>query len=133
MRWRLAVLGGVALAVGIACKGTPSESGNGCKSTLADVVISTQDNLSYDKPSVTISVQQRVCWDNPGTLAHSVTALVTDTVTNGTNTIIDTLWNIDGQVNPDLVVLASFNKLGDYPYHCRYHQAQGMTGVIHVR
>jgi plastocyanin len=125
----LAFAGLLGIAVGVACKTTTS-GGNGCESTLPDVVIAAQDNRNYDKPDVTISRQQRVCWENNGSLAHSVTALVTRV--NADNTV-DTLWNIDGQLNPNLVVLSTFNTVGDFPYHCRYHQSEGMTGTIHVR
>ena len=45
----------------------------------------------------------------------------------------DTSWHLDGQLNPELVVLyAKFTKVGaNYSYHCRYHSV--MTGVIQVR
>ncbi len=128
MKQLLVLLGVIALGVGVACKDNLG-NGNGCASTLADVVIKAQDNLTYDKPSVTISRQQRVCWENGGSMAHSVTGLVTQ-VKGDT---VDTLWNINAQLNPESVVLSSFNVVGDYPYNCRYHQGSGMTGVIQVR
>ena len=129
MKRLLVLLGSVGIAFGSACKTDPNGQGAGCASTVPDVVISARDNLTYDKPDIAVSRLQRICWENSGTMSHSVTALVTETK----GTMVDTLWNVDGQLNPDLVVLASFNTVGDYPYHCRYHQASGMTGVIHVR
>src|SRR2546427_4550377 len=88
-----------------------------------------QDNLTYDLPSLTVGLQKRVCWENSGSTTHSVTALVT--VTKGMK--LDTLWNVDGTLEPRLIIVASFNTTGDYPYHCRYHEGQGMIGTIHVR
>jgi plastocyanin len=128
MRRRLALLGGLGLAAGIACKSTTS-GGNGCKSAVPDVTISVDNGTSYSLPTVTVPPGARVCWENVGSTFHSVTSdPVTDSVRN------DSTWHLDGQLNPDLVVQYTFNKVGaDYSYHCRYHQAQGMTGVIHVR
>lgn len=117
----------VALVVGVACKSTPSGSGSGCKSTTASQTIEAADDLTFSPSSPTISRGQSVCWENLGSASHTVTALVT--VSNGTT--VDTLWNIDAQLNPDLVVLAVFNTTGNYPYHCRIHS--GMTGTIQVR
>src|SRR5438309_1998261 len=118
----------IVLAIGVACKSTPSGNGNGCKSTASDALIKAQDNLTYDRPSVTISKGQRVCWENGGTTTHTVTALVTVPK----DTMVDTLWYSDAQLNSDYIVLASFGAVGDFPYHCRYHLGQGMSGVIHV-
>lgn len=108
----------------LACSGDPGGQGNGCQSTGADQTINGQDNLSFDRPSVTISAGERVCWQNFGTVQHTVTAEFNAT---------DTTWNIDGQLNPNLVVLKTFTTIGDYSYHCTFHQANGMIGVIHVR
>ena len=118
-----------ALVVSVACKSTPSGSGAGCKSTLASQTIEAGDNLTFNPASATISRGQKVCWENLGNTSHTVTALVT--ATKGTT--VDTLWNIDAQLNPDLVVLAVFDTTGDFPYHCRFHSGSGMTGVIQVR
>ena len=86
--------------------------------------------MAYSSRSLTVKPGSRVCWQNVGSTVHSVTSdPVVDSVVD------DTTWHLDGQLNPELVVLYSqFNKLGaDYRYHCRYHQASGMTGVIQVR
>ena len=124
---RIGLLLGAALVVGLGCKSTPSGNGSGCQSTAASQTIEAGDNRTFTPSSPTISRGQKVCWENLGTASHTVTALVT--VTNGTT--VDTLWNIDAQLNPDLVVLASFATTGNYDYHCRLHP--GMTGVIQVR
>jgi plastocyanin len=108
----------------MACSGEPGGQGSGCQSTGADQTISGQDNNTFDRPNVTITKGDRVCWQNLGTVAHTVTAEFNAS---------DTTWNIDGQLNPDLVVLKTFSTIGDYFYHCTFHRASGMTGVIHVR
>ena len=128
MKQLLVLLGVITLGVGVACKDHLG-NGNGCESTVPDYVIKAQDNLTYDLPTLTVGLQKRICWENSGSTAHSVTALVT--VTNGMK--LDTLWNVDGRLSPEFIVVASFNTTGDYPYHCRYHEAQGMTGTIQVR
>jgi len=128
MRLLLVLLGVITLGVGVACKDNLG-NGNGCDSTVPDYVIKAQDNLTYDLPTLTVGLQKRICWENSGSATHSVTALVT--VTNGMK--LDTLWSVDGQLSPEVIVVASFNTTGDYPYHCRYHGGQGMTGVIQVR
>lgn len=124
---QIGLLLGAALVVGLGCKSTPSGNGSGCKTTTASQTVEAGDNLTFTPSSPTISRGQSVCWENLGTASHTVTALVT--VSNGTT--VDTLWNIDAQLNPDLVVLAVFGSTGNYPFHCRLHS--GMTGVIQVR
>lgn len=128
-RQRLTATGALALAVafvvGQACKGTPSGQGSGCGSTGADVTINAQDNLTYDKPSLQVTMGDRVCWQNIGSVQHTVTA--------DPASPLDSTWNIDGQLSPNLVVLRTFGKVGDYPYHCFYHAGQNMRGVIRVR
>jgi len=113
------------LGVGLACKSSPSGNGNDCKTTTASVIIDAQDNLSFSIPSATVSVGQSVCWQNLGSMAHTVTS---------DPTASDTTWHFEAQLNPNYVVISTFSKVNvDYSYHCRFHQAQGMTGVIHVR
>jgi len=128
MKQLLVLLGVITLGVGVAWMDHLG-NGNECDSTVPDHVIKAQDNLTYDLPTLTVGLQKRICWENSGSATHSVTALVT--VTNGMK--LDTLWSVDGQLSPEFIVVASFNTTGDYPYHCRYHGGQGMTGVIQVR
>jgi plastocyanin len=103
----------------------PNGQGNGCNSTGADVVINAQDNQTFDKPSLTITRGQTVCWQNFGTLTHTVTA---------TSALpADSSWNatsFDRQLSPNLVVIHTFAKAGQYSYKCSIHP--GMTGVINV-
>jgi plastocyanin len=103
----------------------PNGQGNGCASTGADVVINAQDNQTFDKPSLTITRGQTVCWQNFGTLTHTVTA--TSAIPS------DSSWTasaFDHQLSPNLIVIHTFAKAGQYSYHCLIHS--GMTGLINV-
>ena len=128
MRWlhRLALPTVVALAawIGMACSTTSGE-GRGCKSTNADVTIDANDNQTFTVPSRTVGVGQKICWQNFGTVAH--------TVTGDPSSPADTAWqSFTGQLTPDLIVVYVFTTQGDYPYHCTYHPST-MHGVISVR
>ena len=130
MKRLLVLLGSAGIALGIACKTDPSGQGGGCGTTGADYIITVDNGLAYSNPNLVVKIGSRVCWQNIGSIAHSVTSdPVVDSVVD------DTTWHLDGQLNPELVILyAKFNKLGaNYSYHCRYHQGSGMIGVIHVR
>lgn len=127
---RLLVLLGIAgIALGVACKDNLG-NGNGCASTGASNVITVDNSTAYSSPTLTVSPGARICWENTGSTAHTVTS---DVVVD--SAVDDTSWHLDGQLNPELVVLyAKFTKVGaDYHYHCRIHGASGMTGVIQVR
>ena len=116
---------GVLLLAGWACN-NPNGTGGGCSTTGADVTINAQDNLTFDKPSLTISKGQEVCWQNLGTAFHTVTA--TSAVPADSNW---TAAAFDHQLNPGLIVSHVFSTVGDYSYHCSIHA--GMTGTISVR
>ncbi len=111
----------VVVLVVAACS-DPGGQGNGCQSTGADVTISAQDNLTFDKPTLSITRGQRVCWQNIGSTPH--------TVTSDPALPADPTWTLDDQLNTNTVVIHTFSSPGDYPYHCFYHV--GMRGTIHV-
>lgn len=112
------------LVIGWSC-GNPSGQGNGCASTGANVIINAQDNLTFDKPSLTITRGQRVCWQNPGSVTHTVTA---------TSALpADSAWTsttFDQTLRPDGVAIHTFSTAGQYLYRCAFHA--GMTGTINV-
>jgi plastocyanin len=115
---------GALLVVAWAC-GEPGGQGSGCRSTGADVIINAQDNQTYDKPNLTITRGQQVCWQNLGTISHTVTATGA--------TPADSTWTpatFDAQLNPNLVVIRTFGRAGLYAYHCAIHP--GMQGSINV-
>jgi plastocyanin len=112
--------------VTVSC-GNPSGQGNGCQGTGASVVITAQDNRTFNPSKVTISSGQSVCWQNLGSIAHTVTAV--------SATPLDSSWNVDSvnaQLNPASLYLKSFSKTNaNYFYKCSIHI--GMTGEIDVR
>ena len=111
------------ILVVVACS-DPSGQGNGCQSTGADVIINAQDNLSFDKLNLTITRGQKVCWQNAGSVTHNVTS---DPAVPA-----DSNWALDAQLSTITVVLYTFGRAGDYPYHCFFHAGSNMRGTIHV-
>jgi len=108
----------VAVGIGIACKSTTS-GGNTCESTGAQQTINATDSRSFSPATAAVIAGRSVCWQNLGTLTHSVTA---DNPAD----------SFDVTLAPDYVVTKGSGKLGtDFHYHCRYHA--GMTGVIQAR
>jgi len=106
-----------AIAAFAACD-EPS-GGNTCAS-VGGVPVDAQDNHSFNPTPVTVTPNQRVCWQNLGTLEHTITAddLSAD--------------SIDITLPPDFTYSTSWGTTGkDFAYHCRFHS--GMTGVVHVR
>jgi plastocyanin len=122
----LVLLGAACFAAGVivtlSC-GNPSGEGNGCQGTGANIIINAQDNLTFDKPMLTVTHGNQVCWQNLGHTDH--------TVTHTSSSPLDTTWTIDAQLNPGLLVIHSFGTVGNYYYHCSIHT--GMTGEIDVR
>jgi plastocyanin len=113
---KLMLLAGLALGVLAACD--KAGTGNTCASTGA-ITIDARDNQTYEPPSVTITPTQKVCWENLGTLTHTITAdLVADSV--------------DITLPPNFTFTKPFSVQGqDFHYHCRFHP--GMVGLIQVR
>ena len=121
----LAFAAGVAVA--LAC-GNPTGEGNGCAGTGAHIVISAQDNQTFVPSPVTITAGESVCWQNNGSLAHTVTAVSVTGVT-------DSSWtqdSVNAQLNHGGLFLRTFSKVnGNYNYKCSIHI--GMIGQIQVR
>jgi plastocyanin len=119
----LGFVAGVALA--LAC-GNPSGEGNGCAGTGAHTVINAQDNQTFAPNLLSVTHGESVCWQNQGSIAHTVTA-------NGA-TIVDSSWvpdSVNAQLNPGSLFLRTFSKPGvHYFYKCSIHP--GMTGEIDV-
>jgi plastocyanin len=114
-----------ALAITLSC-GSPSGQGNGCQSTGADVIINAQDNQTFDKPNLTITRGQRVCWQNNGSLTH--------TVTPTSSSPLDSNWTaakFDATLAPNSVAIHTFSTVGQYLYRCVFHA--GMTGTINAQ
>lgn len=119
----LALAAGVAMA--LAC-GNPSGEGNGCQGTGAAHIIDAQDSKTFSPALLTISASTSVCWQNTGTISHTMTAT--------SSSPLDSSWIVDSvnvQLNPGSLYFRSFGKVGNYLYHCSLHP--GMTGEVDVR
>ena len=114
------------VAVALAC-GNPAGEGNGCAGTGAQFVINAQDNQTFTPQITTVTHGESVCWQNLGSIAHTVTATTVSPV--------DSSWSADSvnlQLNPGSLVLRTFSRAGyNYFYKCSIHPT--MTGEIQVR
>ena len=115
MRTTLAVGIGLILLLAAAC-GSSTMPANSCGSSGASANISASDGLTFAPKNATITHGQAVCWQNNGSLAHTVTS------DDGTsfNTSLPT-----GQI-----FVRTFSTAGSFPYHCTIHA--DMIGTITV-
>jgi LPXTG-motif cell wall-anchored protein len=80
----------------------------------------TAANFSFSPSTLTIDVGDSVTWTN-----NAVETPHTSTSDNGA-------WD-SGTINPGQSFTHTFSTAGTFPYHCAFHQAQGMVGTIVVR
>jgi plastocyanin len=117
---KLVLLGACAVTAIIAFAACNEPSGGNTCQSLGGVPVDARDDQSFSPASVQITPTQRVCWQNLGTLTHTITA--DDTVADA----------IDITLPPNYTYSTSWGTSGkDFSYHCRFHA--GMTGVVHVR
>jgi plastocyanin len=85
---------------------------------------------SFQPAQIDVAVNDQVVWTNRSTQNHTVT------FDNGPdlnpNCDPKALLFQPGCQAPGATVSRTFSAPGTYAYHCRFHQAQGMTGVIVV-
>src|SRR5260370_38897372 len=106
-----------ALVVAMAACGGSSSTGVGlCGQSGANANLNATDSKVFSPNGTTITHGQSVCWQNNGTLTHSVTA------DNGTS--------FNGTIGPGQTFVQAFPTAGAFPYHCIYHT--GMTGTVTV-
>ena len=111
---KLPLLAASALAMLAACDKTGT--GNTCASTGA-IAVDLTDNNAFVPASLTITPTQSVCWQNLGTVTHTMTsALVSD--------------SIDITLPPNFTYTRGFGAVQTFNYYCRFHSE---TGVIDVR
>ena len=113
------------VALGLAC-GNPAGEGNGCQGTGAGHVIDAQNAKVFSPTPLTINKGTSVCWQNNGSIAHTVTATSASP--------FDSSWvaeSVDVQLNPGALYTRTFGNVGNFFYHCAIHA--GMTGEIDVR
>jgi plastocyanin len=107
----------VGVAISVACD-EPS-GGNTCASVGASSIVDATDDSVFVLASLTISPTQKVCWQNLGSLTHTMTS---------DNASID---GIDVTLPPNFTFTRGFGTQQDFRYHCRFHP--GMVGLIQVR
>jgi plastocyanin len=108
----------IVVAVGLACN-NPS-GGNSCRSVAADVTIDIHDAGGFSPTPVLVNKGQVVCWENPGSVTHSVITSVPATDT------------INEVLPPNTLFEHTFTQApSDITYHCGYHPTE--QGVITVR
>jgi plastocyanin len=125
-----AVVGALGLMVGVAVAlscGNPSGSGNGCNGTGAHTVVNATNSMTFEQNRLTINAGESVCWQNLGSLTHTVTAV--------SATIVDSSWtpdSVNAQLSPGALYVRAFGRAGvNYFYKCSIHA--GMTGEVDVR
>ena len=109
---------GLAMAVALAAAGCGSSTSpaNSCGSAKADANVNTTSSNNFSPSGTTIVHGQTVCWQNNGSVAHTVTS------NDGTS------FNSD--LPTGQIFLHTFPAAGSFPYHCSIHS--GMTGTITV-
>ena len=115
MRVTLALGIGLIFIAAAACSSSSTSTANSCGSSGAAANIGATDAQVFSPNHATITHGQSVCWQNNGSIAHTVTD-------NGG--AFDTSLPV-GQIFVHLYATA-----GTFGYHCTIHA--GMTGTITV-
>ena len=114
---KLLLLAAFGLVLLAACDKTGT--GNTCISTGAAGIVDARDDSVFVLASLTISPTQKVCWQNLGSLTHTMTS---------DNVSID---SINITLPPNFTFTKGFGTQQDFHYHCRFHP--GMVGLVQVR
>jgi plastocyanin len=104
-----------ALVVAMAACSSSSTGTGACGQSGANANVNATDSKVFSPNGTTITHGQSVCWQNNGTLTHSVTA---------DNT------SFNGTIGPGQTFVQAFPTVGSFSYHCIYHPA--MTGTVTV-
>ncbi len=115
---KLVLLGACAVTAIIAFAACNEPSGGNTCASIGGVPIDARDNQTFDPPSRQVQLQQSFCFQNLGTLTHTITS---DSAAD----------SIDVTLPPNYTISFSYNRQRDFNYHCRFHA--GMVGVIQVR
>ena len=99
-----------------ACNSSSTFAANSCGTVKADANVNATDQKNFSPSGTTITHGQTVCWQNNGTLTHTVTS--------------DDGTSFNTNLPSGQVFLYTFPAAGSFPYHCTIHS--GMTGTITV-
>jgi plastocyanin len=115
MRVLLALGIGFTLLAAAACSSSPTTTANSCGSSGASANVGATDAQVFSPNHATITHGQSVCWQNNGSITHTVT-------------------DDGGAFNTNLpsgqVFVHIYAAAGTFPYHCTIHP--GMIGTITV-
>lgn len=115
LRFLTGLVGVAALVAALGCDKVGVE-GNTCRANGADIVIDTRDAAVFDPQSITVAVGQEVCWQNLGTVSHTITADQPDD-------------SVDVVLPPTFIYSHGFGVIRDFNYHCTTHGEQGVVKV----
>ena len=106
---------GIAGLIFLAACSTSTSSSATCTGMGASAIVSASDANTFSPANPTITHGQTVCWENTGSVGHTVT-------------------DDGGAFNASLASGATFTHVyalpGVFPYHCTIHA--GMVGAITV-
>ena len=124
----------VAVVVAVACGGSNPTGGGGNPPPTTSV---TMTEYQFAPETVRVAVGAVVGWSNDGTTSHTSTSDATG------------VWNSSAVAPPGPPPMTcpyppcgntpggtfgfTFNARGTYPYHCAFHEALGMKGVVIVQ
>jgi plastocyanin len=114
MHFRAVLVIGLVIGFLAAC-GSSTSPANSCGSSGAAANINAEMSNSFSPKSTTIMHGQTVCWQNSGSVLHTVTA---------------DSGSFDTDLPVGQVFVHLFPTAGTFPYHCKIHV--GMTGTITV-
>jgi plastocyanin len=107
---------GATVVLLLAACGSSTSPANSCGSAKADANVNATDSRVFSPQQTTITHGQTVCWQNNGSVPHTVTS------NDGTS------FNSDLPVGQ--IFLHTFAVAGSFAYHCNVHS--GMTGTVTV-
>jgi len=131
MRINLVIgLGLAALAV-TACGNSTTVAGP-CSGTGAATTINATDSRAFSPGNATITHGQTVCWQNIGTVLHTVTSddYASPNVSAAPRSFASVPSGFTSSLPPGQAFAHTFPTAGSVLYHCMNHP--GMTGTITV-
>jgi plastocyanin len=105
-----------ALVVAMAACGGSSTGTGTCGQSGANANVNATDTKVFSPNGTTITHGQSVCWQNNGTVSHTVTS------NDGTS--------FNSPLGPGQTFVQTFPAAGSFPYHCTIHPT--MTGTVTV-
>ncbi len=114
---RAALLAAVLVTGTIAACSTTTSTTSSCSTSGAASTVNASDALAFSPAADTVTHGQSVCWQNTGSVSHTVTS------NDGTS--------FNASLAGGQIFVRTFATAGSFPYHCTIHA--GMTGTIVVQ